>query len=517
MTENKRIFWNIIATYGRSLYALVCGLLTGRWVLMALGAEDYGLYGVVGGMTVFITFFNNILAASISRFYTFSVGQAKTAASAEEGLKECQAWFNTAVSIHTVVPIILVAIGYPIGIWAVKFFLTIPPDRIDACVWVFRFACLSCLISMVNVPFQAMYTAKQYIAELTLYSFATTTLNVCFLYFLVTHPGDWLTRYAAWMCGLVAVPQIIICLRALKIFPECKFRYEMLFRKDRFKKLGAFAMWQMIGVICSLMRGQGIAILINKLHGPKVNAAMSVANTVNSQSSTLASSMLVAFSPAITSAYGAGDFRRMQTLAFGACKFGVLLSLLFVIPLTLELPTVLKLWLKEPPPYVCGLTALMLISHLIENVTYGHQIAVSASGKIARYHVLMGSISLLALPIAILWALFGGSPYTAVDAIIITQLIYTFMRVILARHITGLPIRPWAFKIVVPLAVLSLVCFAVGYTPHLLMDDSFVRVCVTTACCLFVFLPLSWLAILNNDERQFIYTRVVGRIRGRIS
>ena len=33
MSPNRRIFLNIIATYGRSLYALVLGLFTGRWVL----------------------------------------------------------------------------------------------------------------------------------------------------------------------------------------------------------------------------------------------------------------------------------------------------------------------------------------------------------------------------------------------------------------------------------------------------------------------------------------------------
>lgn len=37
MTANRRIFLNIIATYGRSLYALVIGLFCGRWTLMALG------------------------------------------------------------------------------------------------------------------------------------------------------------------------------------------------------------------------------------------------------------------------------------------------------------------------------------------------------------------------------------------------------------------------------------------------------------------------------------------------
>lgn len=48
MTQNRRIVLNIVATYGRSLYALVLGLFCGRWTLMALGQVDYGLMG--GGM-----------------------------------------------------------------------------------------------------------------------------------------------------------------------------------------------------------------------------------------------------------------------------------------------------------------------------------------------------------------------------------------------------------------------------------------------------------------------------------
>ena len=52
MYPNRRIFLNIIATYGRSLYALVCGLFISRWVLAAVGKREFGMCGVVGGMTV---------------------------------------------------------------------------------------------------------------------------------------------------------------------------------------------------------------------------------------------------------------------------------------------------------------------------------------------------------------------------------------------------------------------------------------------------------------------------------
>ena len=54
MSPNRRILLNIIATYGRSLYALVCGLFICRWVLAALGKTDLGLYDAVGGMMVIV-------------------------------------------------------------------------------------------------------------------------------------------------------------------------------------------------------------------------------------------------------------------------------------------------------------------------------------------------------------------------------------------------------------------------------------------------------------------------------
>ena len=98
MTENRRIFLNIVATYGRSLYGVLLGLMCGRWTLMALGEVDYGLNGVVGGLTVFIGFLNSILAGSNSRFYAFSIGAAKSAVDKNAALEECRRWFNTALS-----------------------------------------------------------------------------------------------------------------------------------------------------------------------------------------------------------------------------------------------------------------------------------------------------------------------------------------------------------------------------------------------------------------------------------
>ena len=48
MAPNTRIVLNAMATYGRSLFAMLLGIFSSRWVLMSLGQVDYGLFGVVG-------------------------------------------------------------------------------------------------------------------------------------------------------------------------------------------------------------------------------------------------------------------------------------------------------------------------------------------------------------------------------------------------------------------------------------------------------------------------------------
>ena len=52
MSPNRRIFLNIVATCGRGLCAVVCGVVAGRLVLTAAEKSEFGLCGVVGGMMV---------------------------------------------------------------------------------------------------------------------------------------------------------------------------------------------------------------------------------------------------------------------------------------------------------------------------------------------------------------------------------------------------------------------------------------------------------------------------------
>lgn len=485
---------------------------------MSLGKVDYGLYGVVGGLTVFISFFNGVLATAIGRFYAYSVGRARTATSFEEGIECCRAWFNTAILIHSTIPVLLMIVGYPVGIWAVRHFLVIPPDRVEVCVWVFRFVCITCFVSMVNVPFQAMYTAKQYIAELTIYGFAQSAINVCFLYYMVSHPGDWLLKYAAWACFVAITPQIIICARAFCVFPECRIRLRLLWSRSRMFELGSFAFWQVFGLLGHLLKGQGVALVVNKYFGPSVNAAMSVANQVNGQTAALSSSLQGAFTPAITEMYGARNFDLMRKMSYRACKFGTLLVLVFLVPLSLELPEVIRLWLKNPPEFTVGLCLCMMINLILDKSTLGQKIAIYATGQIARYQVVSGGALMLTFPLAWLFSARGLGVYSVGFAMVLTMLVCVLGRVWYARGSAGLRARTWVISAIAPLTVVMVFAYGIGCVPHFFMEESFVRVCITTMCSEVAFVLTTWFIALSSEERSFvsgkIKTIVVGKLRG---
>ena len=482
---------------------------------MALGEVDYGLMGVVGGLTAIISYMNGILAGAIGRFYALSVGEQKT--DKTKGLESSRMWFTTAVVIQTIMPTILLVLCYPIGEWAVKNFLTIPPERIQDCVWVWRFVCISCYVGMVSMPWNAMYIAHQYIAELTVYTFATTTFNACFLYYMVTHPGVWLAKFALWQCLLAITPNLIIWIRACFLFPECKIVRKHLKCWQNVKKMASYSLWNAWGTLGAILRGQGIAILVNKYFGPKANAGIAVGTSLSGHCNTLSGSMIGAFSPAIFNAWGAKDFNMARQLAFRTCKIGTLMILIFSLPLSLEVDEVLRLWLKNPPRYASGICLFVLAMNIIDKMAVGHMICVNANGKVAKYQAFLGTSLVLTLPVAWILIQLGAGVYSVGWAMLMTMIVCSLGRVWFARRLVGMSAWYWLKKICLPLVLLIATCLSIGYLPHMFMIQSFYRICMTTIIVEIILWPFAWIIILDSSEKLYLKTRISALVsRGKV-
>lgn len=510
MTENRRIFINVCATYGRSLYALALGLISARWTLQILGQVDYGLMGVVGGLTAFIVFFNSLIAGAIGRFYAVSVGMSQRSYCQGEGLEECRKWFNVALVIHTLLPLILVSIGYPLGVWAIENWMTIPLGRIQACKWVFRYVCVSCLIGMFNIPFSAMYGAKQYIAELTVYSFISTTVNFCALLYMVNHPGDWLATYAFMGMIVNVIPQGIICYRAIRVFPECKVIPRYFWDKIRFRQLCGYVFWQFFGSAGGLLRSQGFSLLINKCFGPVMNAAMAIGNNVASHTDSLSSSLTGAFAPAIMNQAGRGDVKKMLLMACRSSKFGVVLCSIFLLPLLCEIESILVLWLKHPPA-MTGLACIcMLIIMMLDQYARGLNIAINADGRIGLYNAVIGSMHICSLPIAMIVVCVFDCGFVAVLTVLVTaKLLGVILGAAVNRFVIDFPVGFWFREVcLTTLTAMTSACGCGMLIRHLFRNFYFVRIGMVVSSVEICFLTIVWFVVLSGDEKTFIRQKI---------
>lgn len=235
---------------------------------------------------------------------------------------------------------------------------------------------------------------------------------------------------------------------------------------------------------------------------------MTIANQVAAQTDTLSAAMVGAFQPAIANAYGAKDYGRMRSLAFRACKFGTLLSAVFVLPLALELPDILRLWLKTPPDYAAGLCWSILAMHLVDRTAVGHMLAVTATGRIALYQAFLGGSLILTLPIAGLFIHLNWGIYATGWAMFLTMMLCAWGRVWFARTRAGMSARQWAYGVLRPLALILILTLGVGFLPRYVMTPGLFRIGVTTFLCESTLIGLSWKFLTDASERESMRKRL---------
>lgn len=509
MTGNRRIVLNIFASYGRTLLGAACGVFATRWVLMALGQESFGIYGVVCSMAVFVSFLNIQFSGAIGRFYAFSIGKATICDDKRQGLDECRTWFTTGVLIHTLLPLILVAIGYPVGHYVISHgLLNVPAERIETCIWLWRFLMVSCFVAMINIPFGAMYIAKQYIAEITIYSVFQVIVRTGFIYCMTLVEKDWLLVYGLGMCIISIAPQIIIIVRAILVFPECRFSIPSCGFIRQLKELASYAWWQVFCGVGYMARHQVIDLIVNKFFGPKVNASFSVGSTLGGEAATLTAALNGAFSPALTTAYGANKFEEALMFAYRSSKFGTLLTLLFAVPMIVELEGILLLWLKTPPQFTYGLCLCWLIIVVVEKLAMGHLLLVNASGRIAKFYLARGLMCITAIPFTLCAAYMWRSVYAVGIGLICTTCLVSLSDAIMSKICVGTSLRYWVFSIIFPTVGVALIGVAVGEIVKSSMGSGIFRILIVSMGTSVVMAISSWILICDKSERKFIIDRI---------
>lgn len=497
-SNNRRIAKNAIYLYLRMLITIVVGLYTSRVVLSTLGIDDYGIYGVVGSVIAMAGFLNSSMAGATSRFITVELGRGN-----KERLKHT---FGSALTIHIGIALIIIILGETIGLWFLNNKLDIPINRISAAHWIYQFSILSAAIGVNQVPYNACIIAHERMGVYAYVEIINSVLRLLIVYLLTIGDFDKLILYGALSATVSIIILLIYQFYCLRQFPEC--RTTPTLNKELLKPMLSFSGWDMYGNLCVTARSQGLNFILNIFFGVALNAANSIATTINGAIGGLCTNITQAFRPQIIKNYANGDIQQSQTLINNSSTYTLLLLGCIGIPAILETDYLLKLWLGNPPAYA-GIFCKILIAQSFFGLANNSLTAIiHATGKIKGISLISGTLYLLCLPaiylgfkyhLQVQWAYwcFGAS----------TFLILASNIVISKRLVPQLSATKYIFKVLICGAIITIAAtpglFIVKY-----LEPSIWRLCLTTLVAIFIIGFATYTFVISAKTRSNINSRV---------
>ena len=413
--DNKRIAKNTLLLYGRSLISMVVGLYTSRIILEALGIPDFGLYGAVGSIVSMFTILNGVLSAGTSRFLTFEIGR--------EDKNKLNKTFSAAFLMHAIMAVVLFILLETVGLWFLNHKLNIPEGRTFAANVVYQFSILTCVLGLTQVPYSAVIIAREKMSIYAYVGLLEVLFKLALVALLLYVPfKDNLIAYAAicaaWSIGL----QIFYRCYCRKNFEEAHLHIE----RDRsiYKDMLSYSMWDLIGQFCATGNSQGRNILLNMFFGVTLNAANYVANQVSAAVTMLNNNFTTSVQPQIVKSYARGDLKRFFELIYSTGKFSFFLIYILALPIALESPYILSLWLKEVPNHTLIFIWVTMIVLLLRAFANPIVRGIHATGKIKFLNFTSG-VSSVALSLPLTYILFKlGCPFWSM---LVVQLFVTII------------------------------------------------------------------------------------------
>ncbi|MDO5655735.1 MAG: lipopolysaccharide biosynthesis protein [Flavobacteriaceae bacterium] len=493
--NNKRILKNTIVLYFRMILIMVVTLFTARIVLNALGVQDFGIYSVVGGVVLFISFLNSAMAISTQRFLNFEMGR--------ENLVQLKRVFSMSVNIHLIIGIIILLSLETFGIWFVENQLTIPENRLQAAITVYHFSAFSLFISIITVPYYADIIANEKMNIFAYIGIGEVLLKLGVAYLLIILDYDKLKLYGILLFIVTCLVQFSYYIYSRIKFPESK--YSFFWDKQLFLKIISFASWTLIGSFATVMKNQGSNILLNIFFGPVVNAAKSVSAQAEGALSSFVSNFQLAMKPQIVKSYASKDISYLLNLIFSGAKYSYFLLLLISLPILLETPQILKIWLKLVPEYAVIFVRLAICGILIDTLSVTLMHSIQATGKIRLYQIVISSLFLSIIPISYLLFHMGYSPESLFVTTIAILVLILFFRVIIVKRQIPFSIHDYFRNVVLKAILVTILSLILPLIIIFNYDESISRLILIFLTSIGSTLVIILLIGINNIEKAKLF------------
>lgn len=493
-SNNKRIAKNTLLLYIRMLLIMGISLYTSRIVLAALGEVDFGIYNVVGGFVSMFSIISGAMTTATQRFLSFEIGKE------ENG--DVRTLFSTAVTIHLLLAFIILILAETVGLWFINTQMNFPANRYTAVNWVFQFSVLTFMINVISVPYNAAIVAYERMKAFAYVSIIDVTLKLLVVYLLTISTSDKLIIYAILLAAIAIAIRLIYGIYCKKNFPLCKCDFK--WNKKYSNQMLSFVSWNLIGSIAGVTKEQGINVLLNIYFGAAINAARGIAQQVLTALTGFVSNFQLAMNPQIVKMYASDEKTEMFKLVFRGSKYSFIMLLFLSLPVILEAPFILNIWLLEVPDYTVVFLRLVLLTALVDSLSGTLIASMHASGKVRDYQIIVGGISLFTLPLAWL-ALKSGLPsYSAMIIGLCISVSCHFARLVLLNKSIGLPIGKFLRKVTFKSTLVAMLSSIAPIFVYTNIDSSWISffiVCSTT--CLST-LTVVYCCGFSKNEKAFI-------------
>lgn len=283
-----------------------------------------------------------------------------------------------------------------------------------------------------------------------------------------------------------------------------------------FKEMTSFAGWNLFGGLSSISFNQGLSMLLNVFFGPVVNAARAVATQVQGAIQMFITNFQMALNPQIVKTYAQGDFESMQTLMFRSSRFSFFLMYLLSLPVLLEAPLILQIWLKTVPNNTVIFLRLIICTTLIYTISNPILVANNATGRVRTYYIVCGCMMILILPISYIVLRMGFPAYSVFIVHFCIELLTQIARLIMVRERLRFSFNSYIIKVYIPIVIVTMVAAIIPLLVYKSMTYGFVRFFTVSIVSVLSVAFTSFAIGLTRSERQFFigkYKLILQKIR----
>jgi O-antigen/teichoic acid export membrane protein len=499
-SSNRRIAVNTFILYIRMFITTVIGLFTTRYILQSLGASDYGLYNVLGGILAMLNMLSCALYTTTRRYINIEMGKTNG---------NLNRIFNVCLVLHVIFALITFLIAESIGIYYINNYLNIVPDKLPDAYFVFNISTFVSMLGLINVPYQGLLNAYERFSQIAFIEVIAAILKIPLIICLVHYQGNALRFYAVGICLISFVTFIYYQLISYYHYHDIvKFKFYR--NSSLYKDILVFNNYTALGAFAWMAQNQGANVLVNYFFGTVVNAAFAIAYNVQNYVQVFVQNASQSFVPQITQNYSSGNMDRCVSLMTKNDRFSALIILALSYPLFFNIQWVLYVWLGDYPKGADLLCQLVLVFMFVSSLGSGTTTLIHSSGQIKWFQVWGTVISVSALPISYILYMMNAPYYIILivySCIVIIGRIASYYMLYRILRFNPIPYFICVSKPVFKtLVVLSISGFIISRYSLPLEDFGFniIRVLVYTVLGL---LSCLWFG-LESSERSFVYSKL---------